>query len=234
MVDTLRAAFEAAHPGHRMAVTTSGSGAILEMARRGDLAVVITHLPEEERRLVDEGALTDRTAVMHNHFLIAGPPGDPARVREAADPVEAFRRIAAAGAPFVSRGDGSGTHARERALWQHAGLDPAPADPWYTEAGVGMGQTLMLAGERRAYTLADPATFTVLRAAAELEPLSSPVPALINIYSVSLPTGGDQSEAARRFMEWVTGPDARAIIRRFGVETYGVPLYIPGEPDPGL
>src|SRR5881628_3255914 len=154
LLDSLLPVFER-QTGYRVKVIAVGSGQALAMGRRGDADVVLSHAPEAERALVDSGYFVRRRLVMHNEFLVVGPASDGAGLRGLSDAVAAFRRIADRAVPFVSRGDQSGTHQRELALWKRAGLPGAPRGDWYVESGQGMGATLQLADEKRAYTLTD-------------------------------------------------------------------------------
>src|SRR5437588_966634 len=156
LLDSLLPVFER-QTRYRVKVIAVGSGQALAMGRRGDADVVLSHAPEAERALVDSGYFVRRRLVMHNEFLVVGPAADPAGVRGLSDAVAAFRRIAGARALFVSRGDQSGTHQREQQLWKLVAGSP-PRDGWYVESGQGMGATLQLADEKRAYTLTEAAT----------------------------------------------------------------------------
>jgi tungstate transport system substrate-binding protein len=232
LLDDLLPAFTAA-TGWAVKPVAVGSGQAIEMGRRGEADVLLVHSPAAERDYVAEGTAGRRLLVMHNDFVLLGPDADPAGVRGTAVD-EAVRRIAAAGAVFVSRGDGSGTHARERSLWEAAGV--APGAPWYQETGQGMGATLRVAAEKGGYTLADRGTY--LTQPGGLALLVEGDPGLLNVYHVIEVTkrAGErvQPEAAAAFADWITGPDAQRRIGEFGREEYGQPLFVPdaGGPDP--
>src|SRR6266704_6978069 len=162
LLDSLLPVFER-QTGYTVKVIAVGSGQALAMGRRGDADVVLSHAPDAERALVDSGYFVRRRLVMHNEFLIVGPAGDPAGLRGLSDAVSAFRRIAERRAPFVSRGDQSGTHQREQLFWKRAGFSSIPRNDWYIESGQGMGATLQLADEKHAYTLTDRATYLTWR-----------------------------------------------------------------------
>src|SRR5207247_5983741 len=162
LLDTLVPLFER-QTGYKVKVIAVGSGQALEMGRRGDADVVLAHAPDAERVLADSGYFVIRRLVMHNDFLFVGPPGDPAGLRGMTDPVAALQRIAQREAPFVSRGDQSGTHQLEQKLWRVAGIRPAGAGGWYTESGHGMGETLQMTDQKRAYTITDRATYLAWR-----------------------------------------------------------------------
>ena len=232
LLDELLPAFTAA-TGWAVRPVAVGSGQAIEMGRRGEADVLLVHSPAAERDYVAEGTVGRRLLVMHNDFVLLGPENDPAGVRGAAVG-EAVRRIAAAGAVFVSRGDGSGTHARERSLWEEAGV--APGAPWYQETGQGMGATLRVAAEKGGYTLADRGTH--LTQSGGLALLVEGDPGLLNVYHVIEVTkrAGErvQPEAAAAFADWITGQDAQRRIGEFGRAEYGRPLFVPdaGGPDP--
>ncbi len=149
LLDSLLPIFER-QSGYRVTVIAVGSGQALAMGRRGDADVVLAHAPEAERPLADSGYVLNRRLVMHNDFLLVGPAEDPAALRGLSDAVAAMRRIGERHVGFVSRGDQSGTHLKELALWRRAGLVPAGA--WYVESGQGMAATLQMADQKRAYT----------------------------------------------------------------------------------
>ncbi len=219
--------------GIRVRVIAVGSGAALEMGRRGDADLVIAHAPESEAKLVAEGALSERRPFAENYFVIAGPEADPAHVKGAANAVEAIQRIAAAKAPFATRGDESGTHQRERKLFEQAGLPPEPNWPGVLRTGAGMGQTLQVAGEKRAYVLSDDASFRAFRARSDLVAFSGPDPSLLNVYSVLLVPAGRfaagriHAHEARALAEYLVEPTTLERIARFGAERGAPPLFRP-------
>ncbi len=229
LLDALAEEFRTAHPDLALRVVVSGTGEALAYAGQGQLDVVLSHAPEAERAALERGDVTARRELMHNDFMIAGPASDPAGVRDAADARAAMARIAATrSARFVSRDDDSGTHMRELALWQAAGIAP-PAGDSYIRAGVGMADALRIADQRQAYILTDPATYTVLRHSLALVPLQGSGPDLRNTYSVMRVTRAPDSAAARLLAGWLTGAAARRVILRFGVEDYGGPLFTPAD-----
>jgi tungstate transport system substrate-binding protein len=208
-----------------------GSGAALRMGRDGNADVLLTHAPDGEAELVASGAAVSRRPIMENYFVIAGPPEDPAGVRGANSPADAMRRIASASAPYVSRADDSGTHRREVALLKEAGLDPAGGWSGFARSGAGMGQTLEIAGERRAYVLSDVGTFLAFQQRIELEPLSKSAPSLRNVYSVLRvnPNRLDPARAARaeQFESFMIDPEIQQKIATFGRERFGRSLFRP-------
>jgi tungstate transport system substrate-binding protein len=232
LLDELLPAFTA-ETGWTVQPIAVGSGQAIEMGRRGEADVLLVHSPAAEEEFVAEGTAGRRLLVMHNDFVLLGPEADPAGVR--GRPVEeAMRRIAAGGTIFVSRGDDSGTNARERSLWEQAGVTPGA--PWHQETGQGMGATLRVADEKAGYTLSDRATY--LAQPGGLASLVEGDPGLLNVYHViELTTrAGErvQPEAAAAFADWIIGPDAQRRIGEFGRAEFGQPLFVPdaGKPDP--
>ncbi len=227
LLDELVPAFQRAS-GRQVRTIAVGSGQALELGRRGEADVLLVHSPEAERELMATGAARSRRIVMHNDFVLVGPQEDPAAIR-GRDAVRALRRVAARRAPFVSRGDDSGTHTRELDLWEQAGR--RPGGPWYVESGQGMGATLRIADERRAYTLTDRGTLLANEDTLELPVLVEGDRPLLNVYHVIDMTrraGARVDEAgARAFADWVVGTQAQAMIGRFGRERFGRPLFVP-------
>jgi tungstate transport system substrate-binding protein len=232
LFDDLLPLFEEAS-GIRVRLVAVGSGAALRMGAEGNADVLVTHAPDAEEALVEEGSLVDRRPFMENHFVIAGPREDPAGVGDAPSAVEAIQRIAGARAPFVSRGDESGTHMREVALFGAAGIDPDRRWEGFVRTGAGMGLSLQVAGERRAYVLSDLGTFRAFRDRIDLVPLSRREPVLRNVYSVlrpnpaRFPPGVLSVAGAQRFSEFLLSRDVAARIGAFGRELQGEPLFVP-------
>jgi len=225
LFEVLIPAFERAHPDLDVVVIAVGTGEALELGRRGDADVLLVHAPQAESVFVAEGHGSERRDVMVNDFVLVGPPADPAGIRGGRDAAAALRRIAGTGATFVSRGDDSGTHDKERELWSTAGL--TPAFDGYLEAGQGMGDVLAIAGEKRAYTLSDRATFLALGARHDLIVLVEGDPALRNPYAVIPVTRAANADAARIFADWITSAAGQAVIAAFGAEIFGTPLFRP-------
>jgi len=231
LLEVLVPAFEADHPEWSIDYMAVGSGQALELGRRGDVDAIIAHSPADEEQFMADGHGIDRRAVMHNEFVIAGPPDDPAGIRGTADAVSAFARILSSGAAFVSRADDSGTHRREQSIWSAAGLTPTGAG--YVEAGVGMGDALRVASERGAYILTDIATFLYARDHLDLTIQSRGDERLINAYSVIRVTNAANAEGARVFADWITSDTAQQLIAEFGRDRLGQPLFVPdGLPQP--
>jgi tungstate transport system substrate-binding protein len=224
MLDYIATEFRKAHPEIELAPLAVGTGQAIELGRRHDADVLITHDSIGEARLVADGLATIRMSLMHNAFVIAGPADDPARMR-GADAPGALRAIATAGAPFISRGDDSGTHRRERKLWNEAAIVP-DGQAWYVEAGLGQGDALVLAGQKRAYVLSDRATFLRFQPRINLEVLNGPDERLINRYAVTV-LKGDRETAALVFANWLVGPEMQQRIGSFGQEEFGESLFSP-------
>ncbi len=236
LLDSLLPVFER-QSGLQVKVIAVGSGQALAMGRRGDADVVLSHAPEAERLLVDSGFFVRRRLVMHNDFLVVGPAGDSAGLRGMSDAAAAFRRIAEHHAAFVSRGDQSGTHQREQQLWKRAGIAQPAAGGWYVESGQGMGATLQLADEKRAYTLTDRATYLAWRDKLQLVPLVEGDSVLYNVYHVlelnphnaaRINLAGGAALAA-----FFVAPATQALIGEFGKARFGRSLFLPdaGKPD---
>ncbi|MDX1583607.1 MAG: substrate-binding domain-containing protein [Thermoanaerobaculia bacterium] len=192
-----------------------GSGKAMQLLRRGDADLMITHDPAGERGFIDDVSPRIYRKLMCSRFIISGPSDDPARVSEAASAVDAMERIATSGKAFSSRGDRSGTHVRELELWRLA--ETAPDSDVLVESGQGMAATLRIASERNAYVLTDEATFAHMRKSLDLEPLySRDDPALLNCYAVTVSSGPNEEEALR-LAEWLTRGEGRTIIGAFEI-----------------
>jgi tungstate transport system substrate-binding protein len=236
LLDSLLPVFER-QTGYHVKVIAVGSGQALEIGRRGDADLVLSHAPESERTLTDSGYFVRRRLVMHNEFLIVGPPQDPAGVRGLSDAVTALERIAELQAPFVSRGDKSGTHQRELSLWQRAHISPPRPGGWYIEAGQAMGATLQLASEKAAYTLTDQATYLTWRDKIALVPIVEGDTLLHNVYHVLElnPKNAPRInvEGARALADFFVAQETQRLIGEFGKARFGRSLFVPdaGKPD---
>jgi len=215
--------------GYTVKAISVGTGQALALAARGEADVCLVHAPDAEKKYVSEGLLLNRRLVMHNDFLIVGPAGDPARIKGLASAADALRRLAEAKITFVSRGDNSGTHQLEKKLWKEAELDPSGA--WYLQAGQGMGATLVIAWEKQAYSLTDRGTFLAFKKRVQLVPLVEKDRILLNIYSVLEPdpTKFPRINVAggKAFADFMVSKEAQDIIRTFGTEKFGEPLFFP-------
>jgi len=217
--------------GDTVKVIAVGSGAALEMGERGDADVLLVHSPAAEAAFIEAGYGIERARVMFNDFIVVGPADDPAGIAGTSDVAEAFSAIHATGVSFVSRGDNSGTHAMEKALWSAAGRDVAAGAVWYAESGQGMGATLTIAAETGAYTLTDRATWLSVADHEVLPLLVEGDERLFNIYHVIVvaPERHDRlnTDAARRFRAFLLEPSTQKLIGQFGRDQYGQPLFTP-------
>ncbi len=206
-----------------------GTGQALALAARGEADVTLAHAPGVERKYVEDGKMSNRRLVMYNDFVLIGPAEDPARIKALPSAVDALKRIAESQSRFVSRGDKSGTHVLEQGLWKQAGIEPRGT--WYIESGQGMGQTLGIANDRCAYTLTDRGTYLAFAKRVDLPILVEKDRPLLNIYSVMEvnPANGPRVNVAggKAFAEFLLAPETQAVIKAFGVDKYGQPLFVP-------
>jgi tungstate transport system substrate-binding protein len=202
-----------------------GSGEALELGERGNADVLLVHSPAAEEKYMRGGHGLRRDAVMHNDFVLVGPPSDPAQIAGASGAADAMRRIARARARFASRGDDSGTNAKELTLWAAAGVKPHGS--WYFETGQGMGQTLTIASQKRAYTLSDRGTF-LATSNLDLKVLTEGGKDLLNPYHViPVKARGVNTGCAKAFDRWLTSAPTQKLIASFGVRKYGRRLFFP-------
>jgi len=230
LLDALAEKFQEKHSNIVLNFVAVGSGEALKRAEKGDADLVLVHAPNLEKKYIEKGVIFNRTIFAYNFFVIVGPKDDPAHIA-GLDPVEAFKRIFEAGekgkALFVSRGDLSGTHVRELIIWKKAGLDPH-GRKWYIESGTGMSETLMIANEKKAYTLSDIGTFLKFqKQLKELKILVSGDTILFNIYSAYLVKGSSKLKEASLFIEFLKSSKAQKLIANYGVKDYGIPLFYP-------
>jgi tungstate transport system substrate-binding protein len=228
LLDVLVPMFER-KTGHTVKTISVGTGQALALAARGEADVTLAHAPSLEKKYVAEGKMTNRRLVMYNDFVIIGPREDPAKIKGSKSAAAALKSIAAAGSRFVSRGDRSGTHNLELALWKQAGVTPAA--PWYIESGQGMGATLGIADDRKAYTITDRATLLAFSKRLRLVTMVEGDRPLLNIYSVMEvnPANGPRVNTAggKAFADFMLTPETQAVIKTFGVDKYGQPLFVP-------
>lgn len=221
--------------GIAVRVVALGTGQALDVGRRGDADVVLVHDRAAEERFVAEGFGGPRRHVMFNDFVITGPAADPARIAGLGDTAEALRRIAAARAPFISRGDRSGTHAAELRLWQLAGIDPASGrGQWYREVGQGMGPALNTAAAQGAYVLADRGTWLSFRNRQDQRILIEGDTRLFNQYGVMLVNAQRHPHVkaadGQRFIDWLVSPAGQAAIASYRIN--GEQLFFPNADKP--
>jgi tungstate transport system substrate-binding protein len=205
-----------------------GTGQALALAARGEADVTLAHAPALERKYVADGKMSNRRLVMYNDFVLIGPAADPAKVK-GLKVTDALKRLAESQSRFVSRGDKSGTHLLEQALWKQAGVEPVGA--WYIESGQGMGATLGIANDRRAYALADRGTWLAFQKRVDLPVLVEGDKLLLNIYSVMEvnPASGPRVNTAggKAVAEFMLSPEVQGVIKTFGVDKFGQPLFVP-------
>jgi tungstate transport system substrate-binding protein len=228
LLDVLVPAFEN-ETDRQVKTVAVGSGEAIELGSRGEADVLLVHSPDDEEEFMASGKGGTRRIVMHNDFVVVGPPNDPAGVRGMSS-TAALERIAQnAEAPFISRGDDSGTHTLELKLWDEAGVRPAGS--WYQETGQGMGATLRIADQKRAYTIADRGTHLSTEDSTDLDVVVEGEPRLLNVYNVIDvdPGAGPRVNAAggRAFADWIVSPAAQRMIGAFGRKEFGRPLFVP-------
>jgi tungstate transport system substrate-binding protein len=228
LLDVLVPMFEK-RSGLSVKTISVGTGQALALAARGEADVTLAHTPALEKKYVEDGKMLNRRLVMYNDFVIIGPEDDRAKIRGAPKAVDALKRIAASEARFVSRGDKSGTHTVEMGLWKQAGIEPKA--PWYIESGQGMGATLGIANDRRAYTITDRGTWLAFQKRVSLPILVEKDRPLLNIYSVMEvnAANGPRVNAAggKAFAEFMLSPEVQGVIKTFGVDKYGQALFVP-------
>jgi tungstate transport system substrate-binding protein len=226
LLDVLVPAFEKAS-GYTVKTVAVGTGQALTMGQQGNADVLFVHAPTQEQAFMAAGWGVDRRLVAHNYFWIVGPASDPAGISGKSSAVDAFKKIAASGATFVSRGDNSGTNTKELAIWKSAGITPSGS--WYISSGQGMGATLQIASQKGAYTLTDTATFLSNQANLALKALLKSDTSLINIYSVIAVNPAKwpkvNTAGAKAFEDYVTGAAGQQIIASFGIDQYGLALF---------
>jgi len=239
LLDVLVPLFER-QMGYTVKTVAVGTGEALKMGQDGNADVLLVHAPSSEQTYMDGGFGKERLLVMHNDFIIVGPAADPGGVK-GKSPADALAAISAVGAPFISRGDDSGTNKKELDLWKRAAIDPA-GQPWYSETGQGMGATLTVASEKDAYTLTDRATFLANKANLQLETLVEGDPSMLNVYHV-ITVNPDKwpkvnYAGALAFANFLVSDATQKVIGTFGVDKYGQQLFVPdagkSEADVGL
>jgi tungstate transport system substrate-binding protein len=229
LLDVLIPVFEK-KTGYFVKTIAVGSGQAMKMGEKGEADVMLVHSPDAEKKFVEEGYGINRRLVMHNDFIIVGPGADPAKIKGVKSSAEALKLIAKAGGLFLSRGDNSGTHAKEKGLWKNAEINPI-GQKWFQETGLGMGQTLNVAAEKNGYTLADRGTYLALKKNLGLDILVEGDAALLNIYHVIEVNSAKWPKAnaagAKAFADFMVSKKTQDIIKTFGVDKYGSPLFFP-------
>lgn len=216
--------------GYFVKTIAVGSGQAMVMGEKGEADVLLVHSPDAEEKFVAGGYGVNRRLVMHNDFIVVGPPSDPAKIKGTKTTLEVFRKIASSNSLFLSRGDNSGTHAKEKAIWKAANMKYA-GEKWYQETGLGMGQTLNVASEKKGYTLADRGTYLSQKKNLGLDILAEGDAILLNIYHVIQVNPAKwpkvNAEGARAFADYMVSKETQAIIKTFGIEKFGGPLFFP-------
>jgi tungstate transport system substrate-binding protein len=229
LLDTLIPIFEK-QKGYFVKTIAVGSGQAMAMGQKGEADVLLVHSPDAEKKFMEEGYGINRQLVMHNDFVIVGPASDPAKIKGIKSSAEAMKLIAGAEALFVSRGDNSGTHAKEKTLWKKAGIT-AEGQKWYQQTGLGMGQTLNVAAEKKGYTLADRGTYLSQKKTLGLDILVEGDAALLNVYHVIEVNSAKWPKAnaagAKDFGAFMINKKTQGVIKTFGVDKYGAPLFFP-------
>ncbi len=215
-------------------VLYAGTGKAIEYGMKGDVDVLVVHDKPNEEKFVADGYGKERIPFAYNYFLIVGPPSDPAGIK-GMRPEDAFKKLITTGSgTFVSRGDESGTHSKEKSIWAASGYnyaDVRKAGSWYIEAGSGMGATLMMASVKKAYTLTDMGTYVSYKGKLELVPIVDKGSILLNVYSAIAVNPdrvkGIKYDAARNLTAFLTSPEIQELIGKYGVKEYGMPLFVP-------
>jgi len=229
LLDLLVPLFEK-QSGYFVKTIAVGSGQAMAMGQRGEADVLLVHSPDAEKKFVAEANGINRRLVMHNDFIVVGPAQDPAGLKTTKSATEAFQKLASGAHLFASRGDNSGTHAQEKKLWKAAGVNPE-GQKWYQQTGLGMGQTLSVAAEKRAYVLSDRGTYLAMRKNLGLAILCEGDAALLNVYHVIEVNPAKfpkvNAPGAKAFADFMVSKEAQALIATFGVEKFGSPLFFP-------
>lgn len=241
LLKEVEAAFEKKYPGVDVQIVSGGTGIAIQYGEKGDVDLMLVHDKKREEAFVKDGFGTNRTEFAYNYFWIIGPADDPAGIK-GLNATEAFKKIAEEGqtnpdqVKFVSRGDDSGTHSREKKLWNSSGLgyeNVTKSGSWYVESGKGMGDTIVLANEKNAYTITDSGTFLAFtkQGKINLVPLITTGKDLLNIYT-AIPVNQQKHpktniEAANNFVNFLVSPEGQQIIGNYGNQQYGQPLFTP-------
>jgi tungstate transport system substrate-binding protein len=231
LLDVLVPMFER-QTGYGVKTVSVGTGAALALGARGEADVVLVHAPPSEVQWMAQGNGTERLLVMHNDFVIVGPGGDPAHLKDETSALAALKKIADAKAAFVSRGDNSGTQQLELSLWQKDGIDPR-GQGWYIESGTGMGQTLTIADQKQAYTISDRATWLAFAGKIQLPVLVERDPMLLNVYHVMpvnparFPNVPINAAGGKAFADFMVAADTQKVIGTFGMDKFGQALFVP-------
>jgi tungstate transport system substrate-binding protein len=229
LLDVLLPVFEK-KTGYFVKTIAVGSGQAMAMGEKGEADVLLVHSPAAEKKFISEGFGINRKIIMHNDYIIVGPAEDPAKMKGMKSTPESFKKIASAAALFMSRGDNSGTNAKEKEVWKAAGINPE-GQKWYQQTGLGMGQTLNVANEKKGYTLADRGTYLSLKKNLKLDILMEGDAILLNVYHVIevSPTKWPKANAAgaKAFSDFMVAKETQEIIKTYGVDKFGSALFFP-------
>jgi tungstate transport system substrate-binding protein len=229
LLDVLLPIFEK-KTGYFVKTIAVGSGQAMAMGQKGEADVLLVHSPSAEKKFIADGYGVNRRLVMHNDFIVVGPAEDPAKTKGLKSSQEAFKKIASAKALFLSRGDNSGTNSKEKEIWKAAGINPE-AEKWYQQTGLGMGQTLNVAAEKKGYTLADRGTYLAIKKNLNLDILLEGDAILLNIYHVIEVNPANwpkvNTPGAKAFSDFMISRETQDMIKTFGVEKFGSPLFFP-------
>lgn len=228
LLDVLMPLFEQ-QSGYQVKTSAVGSGQALQLGVMGEADVLLVHSPAAEQDFMTKEQGINRRLVMHNDFIIVGPNSDPAKIKGMNSALDALKTVAAAKAPFIGRGDNSGTNALELQLWKQAGIDPK-GQSWYAESGQGMGATLTITAEKNGYTISDRATYLATNKLNQLAIMAEKDPVLLNIYHVIQVNPANHSglnvEGAQAFSDFMVAPATQQVIADFGKEKYGQALFV--------
>jgi tungstate transport system substrate-binding protein len=216
--------------GYQVKTIAVGSGQAMTMGEKGEADVLLVHSPAAEEKFIAAGYGLNRRLVMHNDFIVVGPPEDPAMVKGTKSITESFMKIASAKALFMSRGDNSGTHSKEKEIWKASSVN-LEGEKWYQQTGLGMGQTLSVASEKKGYTLADRGTYLSMKKNLALDIVRQGDALLLNIYHVIEVNPAKWPKVnvagAQAFAAFMVSKETQKVIKTFGVDKYGSPLFFP-------
>jgi tungstate transport system substrate-binding protein len=229
LLDVLIPVFEK-KTGYFVKTISVGSGQAIAMGQKGEADVLLVHSPDAEMKIVADGSGINRRLIMHNDYIIVGPASDPAKIKGVKSTQEAFKKIAASQSLFISRGDNSGTHSKEKEIWKAAGVK-YEGEKWYQQTGLGMGQTLNVASEKKTYTLTDRGTYLALKKRLDLDILVEGDAILLNIYHVIEVNPAKfpkvNAPGGKAFADFMVSKEAQDMIKTFGVDKFGSPLFFP-------
>ncbi|MBS3917668.1 MAG: substrate-binding domain-containing protein [Deltaproteobacteria bacterium] len=229
LLDVLIPIFEK-KTGYFVKTIAVGSGQAMAMGQKGEADVLLVHSPDAEKKFIAEGHGINRRLIMHNDYIIVGPSNDPSKIKGLKSSSEAFKKISSEKTLFMSRGDNSGTNSKEKAIWKIAGINPE-GEKWYQQTGLGMGQTLNVAAEKKGYTLTDRGTYLALKKNLGLDILVAGDAILLNIYHVIEVNPNKwpkvNAAGAKAFADFMVSREAQEVIKTFGVDKFGSPLFFP-------